>query len=270
MRRLRQETPTNAAFVGAAIDLVRATPATHATPEAKRRVWAALETSRVAAWKREQSPLSRARLMAATLTILCLAGTASAVVGRRWLQAAVTRWTAPAAKDAVPAAPAGGHRRPLASALAGHAAIPLAREEGSAPPPAEAPLRPNPVPERTRAATVSTSAPASRVLRRAAAERAPAPPERAGLHLGPSEVLDAMVALRRDHDPARASELLARYLTGHPAGALREEALVLSIEAAAARGDDGSVRQFAQQYSRNYPGGRFQSVVEGYLQARRN
>ena len=46
MKRLRQEAPTNAAFVGAAIRLARATPATQATPEAKRRVWAALEASR--------------------------------------------------------------------------------------------------------------------------------------------------------------------------------------------------------------------------------
>ena len=66
------------------------------------------------------------------------------------------------------------------------------------------------------------------------------PPSAASVARERTEVLDALVALRREHDPVRAGTLLARYLSAHPHGALREEALVLAIEAADARGDHGA------------------------------
>ncbi len=70
-------------------------------------------------------------------------------------------------------------------------------------------------------------------------------------------MLDALVALRREHDPVRAGALLARYLSAHPRGALREEALVLAIEAADARGDRAGGAQLAQVYQDEFPAGRF-------------
>ena len=72
------------------------------------------------------------------------------------------------------------------------------------------------------------------------------PPSAASVARERTEVLDALVALRREHDPVRAGTLLTRYLSAHPRGALREEALVLAIEAADARGDQTGGEQLAQ------------------------
>jgi hypothetical protein len=80
-------------------------------------------------------------------------------------------------------------------------------------------------------------------------------------------VLDAMVALRRDDDAARAARLLARYLAANPNGALREEALVLSIEAADARGDQKGLDRLVNQYRASYPAGRFRSFVDAHRAA---
>jgi hypothetical protein len=84
-----------------------------------------------------------------------------------------------------------------------------------------------------------------------------------------SLVLDAMIALRTDGDPARAAVLLNRYLATHPSGnqgTLREEALVLSIEAADARADRASARDFARVYQSEYPGGRFRAFARTHAQ----
>jgi Tfp pilus assembly protein PilF len=78
-------------------------------------------------------------------------------------------------------------------------------------------------------------------------------------------VLDAMIALRRDHDATRAGRLLDLYLGAHPHGALREEALVLAIEAATARGDAASARRWASSYGDAYPNGRFKKFARETL-----
>jgi hypothetical protein len=79
-----------------------------------------------------------------------------------------------------------------------------------------------------------------------------------------TEVLDALVALRREHDPFRAGGLLARYLSAHPHGALREEALVLAIEAADARGDRAVGEQLAHAYQGEFPAGRFLAFARSH------
>ena len=79
-----------------------------------------------------------------------------------------------------------------------------------------------------------------------------------------TEVLDALVALRREHDPVRAGTLLARYLSAHPRGALREEALVLAIEAADARGDRAIGEQLAHAYQGEFPAGRFLAFARSH------
>ena len=82
-------------------------------------------------------------------------------------------------------------------------------------------------------------------------------------------MLDALVALRREHDPVRAGTLLARYLSAHPRGALREEALVLAIEAADARGDRAGGVQLAQAYQAEFPAGRFLPFARSHTDGRR-
>jgi hypothetical protein len=83
----------------------------------------------------------------------------------------------------------------------------------------------------------------------------------------PSQVVMALEALRKQHDPDRAAKLLATYLAAHPHGALVEEALALSIEAAAARHDPAAA-DFAKRYLRDYPRGRFRQTAETALALR--
>jgi len=73
-------------------------------------------------------------------------------------------------------------------------------------------------------------------------------------------VLAGMRTLRVDHDPVRARALLARYLGRHPNGALAEEALALTIEAALAHQDDDAPGLGAR-YLRRYPGGPFKELA---------
>ena len=73
-------------------------------------------------------------------------------------------------------------------------------------------------------------------------------------------VLAGMRALRVDHDPVRARGLLARYLERQPEGALAEEALALTIEAALAHQDDDAAA-LGGLYLRRYPGGPFKALA---------
>ena len=77
---------------------------------------------------------------------------------------------------------------------------------------------------------------------------------------GTQVVLAGMRALRVDHDPVRARALLARYLGRHPNGALAEEALALTIEAALAHQDDDAAGLGAR-YLRQYPAGPFKELA---------
>ncbi len=80
----------------------------------------------------------------------------------------------------------------------------------------------------------------------------------------PSLVVSAIQALRQDRDPERAGRLLAAYLRTHSHGALAEEAVALSIEAADARHSPAAAR-FADRYLKEYPHGRFRSAAERVL-----
>jgi hypothetical protein len=80
----------------------------------------------------------------------------------------------------------------------------------------------------------------------------------------PSLVVSAIQALRQDRDPERAGRLLAAYLRTHPGGALAEEAVALSIEAADARHSPAAAT-FADRYLKEYPHGRFRSTAERVL-----
>ena len=80
----------------------------------------------------------------------------------------------------------------------------------------------------------------------------------------PTQVAEAVRALRKQGDPARAQALLDQYLKSNPRGALAEDALALSIEAAAARKDPRAA-EYARRYQARYPGGRFRAVAERAL-----
>jgi hypothetical protein len=80
-----------------------------------------------------------------------------------------------------------------------------------------------------------------------------------------AQVWEALVALRRDHDPNHAAALLSHELESNPHGVLRQEALVLAIEAADARGDRRGAEAFARAYQREFPSGRFKQLAQRYL-----
>lgn len=80
----------------------------------------------------------------------------------------------------------------------------------------------------------------------------------------PTQVAEAVRALRKQGDAARAQALLDQYLKSNPRGALAEDALALSIEAAAARKDPRAA-DYARRYLTRYPNGRFRAVAERAL-----
>jgi hypothetical protein len=81
----------------------------------------------------------------------------------------------------------------------------------------------------------------------------------------PTAVVQAIRALRTEHDPWRAEDLLQSYVRAYPRGALAEEALALQIEAARARHDAIAVER-AERYLRLYPNGPYRRAAESALQ----
>ncbi len=71
----------------------------------------------------------------------------------------------------------------------------------------------------------------------------------------PTQVVEAVRALRKQNDPKRAQTLLDGYLAKNPDGALSEEALALSMEAAAANKSPRAA-EYARRYLERFPQGR--------------
>jgi hypothetical protein len=210
------------------VELLRETPPTVLQPDAKARVLRAI--------RQAPSPAARglrtlALKLAVAGAVALVAGTAGAVIAHRWIAPALD----------------GG---------ADHSVQP-ARVKVRVPPPprVEAPSVVAPV---DLPAAVPVEPPASKSRVRTAVRRPAVPmPSAAAVARERTEVLDALIALRREHDPVRAGTLLARYLAAHPHGALREEALTLAIEAADARGDRAAGAQLGRTYQGEFPAGRF-------------
>jgi type IV secretory pathway VirB10-like protein len=222
-------------------DLIRASEPVVVTPARKQRVLNRVllrETTR----RRARSRLLRPVFV---LGVISLAGaTAAATIGRRaWIEGRAQTNARPVDPVALAARPRHAHPKPVVPVAANETADQLLDEPEAAAP---APSRPTP-----------------RTLRRPAhvASRAHA----ARSSEDPSRVFDAIQALRTDRDPARASRLLAEYLARYPHGALAEEAVALSIEAAAAR-HSPSAATFAERYLREYPRGRFRHTAEQALE----
>lgn len=209
------------------VELLQGTPPTTAPAELKMRVWHAIRRVRAApASGRLRGFVLRLAVVGA---IALVAGTAGAVITHRWI--------APRLERAAPAV-APRTTAPHASAVP-RVAKPNATEPAG---PVTAPVE----------------APSEKIAVRPAPKKiATAAPTMASVARERSEVLDALIALRREHDAARAGTLLARYLAAHPRGTLREEALVLAIEAADARADRAAAEQLARAYQDEFPAGRF-------------
>ncbi len=217
------------------VELLQGTPPTEASAEARARVWHSLGRARAPAGRGLRTLALRFAVIGG---VALVAGTAGAVIAQRWI--------APRLDSDAP--PARSAPRPRSSpAPRPEPAKPIAAEEIAA----EADVIAPPV--------VKAGPPraAPRKLVAPAASAAAVARER-------TEVLDALIALRREHDAARAGTMLARYLAAHPRGALREEALVLAIEAADARGDRPSGEQLARTYQAEYPAGRFLSFARSH------
>jgi hypothetical protein len=215
-------------------------------PEMKRRVWARLNEARTtgAAAGTTRHVVVRRRSAVLTVLVVLSTATAGAVIGGRVMSRSVT---ARASNDhpAVVARPAGhprSHGQPTVDSLP-------SQNEPSAE--RAVPIEP---PQRVGAR-------APRGTDRSALERSVARSmvdERAAHQL----LVDAMVALRRARDFHRAGALLEDYLARNPRGALREEAIALAVEAAAARTDFARRDYWAGVYLKDYPAGRFRGFVE--------
>jgi hypothetical protein len=273
------------------IELVRGTPPAPRMPELKDRVWMFLQRTDDGPQRAAKRPASfrlfrtlRMRTLALGVGILCATGSAGAMILSGWIvpardQPAPTPGRPPQAKTSTrfktPQQPLNrqiaepafaepafaelerGDRTPLRSAAStGAKLLPAnaARSQHTGATDGQdgrsSSRTPKPVPTtRTVASTPLTGSSSER-------ER--------------TEVLDAMIALRRNHDPERAAVLLEKYLSAHPRGALHEEALALAIEAADARADRASAQSLARLYQARYPRGRFLSFAQSHAEPNSN
>ena len=198
--------------------------------------------------------------------VLCgFAAVVSAALGHwpDWMARAYERVVGEPPAGAPPAAARARratHRRPrgavVCAGAAAEIAVPVA-EESPAPSvvPSLSPLVSAPAERRASHDTVAAPR-----ARHAAAPPAQPTSEDA------SAVAAAMRALRVEKDPARARGLLSAISAEHPNGALAEEALAMSIEAAIAH-HDTDVAALASRYLRLYPHGSFQSLARNAVVA---
>ncbi len=143
------------------------------------------------------------------------------------------------------------------SASSAAAVAPIAPPATVVVPPRQAP-QPVEVPETPQADTPPAVEPStSATVNKRAADKLAAGED-------PTKVAEAVRALRKQGDAARAQQLLDQYLRSNPRGALAEDALALSIEAAAARKDPRAA-DYARRYLARYPNGRFRAVAERAL-----
>ncbi|HXU65344.1 MAG TPA: hypothetical protein VN962_26775 [Polyangia bacterium] len=238
MNRLRDESALDP-ISERGISLLRQVEPPPRPPEMKWRVWASLQQAPDGAARAARPGRLKAVVLGAS--ILVSAATAAGAIGGSWIVKRVEQLRAPA-----PPVPTTIHERPRVvhrvASLAPRPDVDALLES-----PAQAPLP-------ARAPTVRPSEPSRphRVAMSTARQR--------------TQVLDALIALRRDHDPARASALLDTYFDSNRHGPLREEALVLAIEAADGRGDAARAVRFAHTYQNEFPHGRFDAFVRSHLQ----
>jgi hypothetical protein len=252
MNRLREESGLDP-ISEKGIEMLRSVRPTASSPLLKRRVWAALQESTIASPARQRS--SMLRVLVVGVGLVAFTATAAATIGGRRIAARIEKFL--------------GSQGGVGSGVG----VGQARTERTKP---------------VRVVAEAPKAPDEEVLPESAVAEAPvkadsrgplagAPPARNALRssrVAPlaaettrerAQVWEALVALRRDHDPNHAAALLNHELEANPHGVLRQEALVLAIEAADARGDRRGAEGFARAYQREFPSGRFKQLAQRYL-----
>ncbi|HEY6478044.1 MAG TPA: hypothetical protein VI456_15810, partial [Polyangia bacterium] len=241
MNRLRDESGWDSVSERG-IELLRRVPDSSSRLDLKRRVWAGVQEICVNAAVEPRH--ARVKAFALGIAVVASAATAGAAIGGRWIAPRIDRTIV---ADATPRAEAQPRHHRGAIRRVAEAWEPSEIE-------APAPL----TSERVAAPSVTDLHAQSRPVRHVATP----------VVEGRTEVLDALVALRRDHDADRAAELLDRYLGANRHGALREEALALAIEAADTRADATDARRLARLYLAEFPSGRFGQFAGQHLGAR--
>jgi len=245
MNRLRDESGWDS-LSERGIELLRRVPASFSRSDLKRRVWAGLQEFTVNATVEPHN--ARLKALVLGLVVVTSAATAGAAIGGHWLAPRIDRAIATASGSRVEAQPR--HRR---GAIRRVAAPWDPSEIEPLAPMAAAPIEKAPLRAGSAMDARAETHPTRHVV-------APAPEAR-------TEVLDALVALRRDRDADRAAVLLDRYLGANRHGALREEALVLAIEAADIRKDAVEAHRLARLYALEFPAGRFGQFAGQHLGA---
>lgn len=199
------------------------------------------------------------------LFLLCSAAAADAMSGgsmervaartRAWFAEQPAR-SVTSSKVAERVASDGAQPVPVPNPSATNAATASSSLTASAPPPAA--RKPN-VGHGDATAPGRSAAASPPALKLATAPASSAPTNDPGTQL----MVEAMQA-RRAGDTARAERLLAQYRGHFPGGALQEEALALSVEAAVLRHHPGAA-QLARAYLAQFPHGRYRQWMEQTL-----
>ena len=251
MNRLRDESGLDP-ISEKGIEMLRAVRPTASSPLLKRRVWAALQESTIASPTRQRS--SMLRVLVVGVGLVAFTATAAATIGGRRIAARIEKFLGPQGGGVGAAQPRSERTKPVRVVAEAAKAPDVEMLPESAA--SEAAVKAD---GRTPVAGAPAS-PGHNALRssRAVPLAAETTRERA-------QVWEALVALRRDHDPNHAAALLNHELEANPHGVLRQEALVLAIEAADARGDRRGAEGFARTYQREFPSGRFKQLAQRYL-----
>ena len=251
MNRLRDESGLDP-ISEKGIEMLRAVRPTASSPLMKRRVWAALQESTMATPVRQRS--SMLRVLVVGVGLVAFTATAAATMGGRRIAARIEKLWASRVGTGIGAAPPRPERtKPVrvvgTTTRTTHGRLPPGGRVAPPPPPPPAPPPPPEVAAAEASAKLETRTPVAALPPAHGALRAARPaPLAAETTRERAQVWEALVALRRDHDPNRAAALLSHELEANPRGVLRQEALVLAIEAADARGDRRGAESFARTY----------------------
>jgi hypothetical protein len=239
-----------------AIRLLESAPRADSSPLRKQRVWAAL----MQAPPRRARPVFRALVGTGSLLLVLVGATAIASAARG-------HWPAWAVSAFGRLLPGGGH--------ASTSLVAAAPESEAAPPSIHSrePSNWKSAPTASAPAALAPAAPAPTAAANPFPHIAGANghrPNGARSSAGDDSrsVVAAIRALRKDRDPARARTLSRDYLTAHPRGALAQEALAISIEAAMVQRDP-EADALGRRYLQRYPGGAFSALARRATSAAR-